>query len=234
MTKNNIKKLLPIAAISLLVIGVIGMVPNVLADYHKGQIWDNSTHSNEFYNDKIPIAFDTSDLSSDLPLASGTSISQIYTELEDAIDEWDTETEFYVERYDTTSSYYDNVVRAEDLSQTVYARASSEYHYDWSWPPGYDGHILKVSIDFNGDENDWEWDHDGDSTTTDPAQIRIYNIMLHEMGHVNGLCDTYSPGAGTAFDCHGHEVSTSVMDRYQHNVIETITTDDKSEVNGQY
>ena len=218
----------------LLSIGIVGLTPNVLADYHKGQVWDSTNHGNEFHSGKVPIAFDTTDLSNDLDLASGTTITQIYTALEDAVDEWDTETDFTVKRYDTTSSYYDNVVRAEDLSMTQWARANSEYHWDWSWPPGYDGHLLKVSIDFNGDGNDVIWDHNGDAIVLGPDERNIYNIMLHEMGHVNGLCDTYAVGAGTAFDCHGHVVSDTVMDSYTFGVTETITNSDKTEVNGQY
>ncbi len=226
MTTTNInkKQLVPIVALSSVAVGIMGVVPNADADYHKGWIWDSTNHSAEFDNGKVPIAFDTSELSSNLVLESGTTINQIYTDMENAVDEWDTQTDFPTKRKDTTTFYHDNVVGTADLAAGTLGSAATSKHF-----LGFDDHITRVTIDFNHD--DFEWDHNGDDSGTSTA--RIYNVMLHEMGHVNGLCDTYVP-AGTLGDCHGHVVSTTVMDSYQYGVVETITTGDQTEVNGQY
>ena len=214
--------------ISVIAISAFGTSAAFATDYHKGWIWDETHHPEEFQDGSVPVYFDTNDLSSNLELATGTTINQIYTQIENAVDAWDDETDFDVHRNDTSTYYHDNRIGSTDLGPNVLGTAYTMRH-GFFW----DDHIVKVTIDFNDDGNDFQWDHDGDSSTTTPPTIRIYNVALHELGHLNGLCDTYPPG-GTQGDCHGHTTTASVMYAYTYGVIETITSNDETEVNREY
>lgn len=228
MTNNNFVKVLPLVALSVAMIGVMNIPSAFATDYHKGWTWDETNHSNEFDNGSVPVYFDTSDLSSNLDLASGTTINDIYTQIENAVDDWDAETDFSVHRDDTSTFYFDNRIGSTDLGANTLGQA-------WTLRHGIflDDHIVQVTIDFNDDGNDYQWDHNGDTTSTNPDTARIYNVALHELGHLNGLCDTYGTPAQTG-DCHGYTTSGSVMYSYIFGVIETITSIDETQVNGQY
>ena len=223
---NTKIKTTTIAVLLAVTVLAVFTVPTAFAtDYHSGNIWSNVAHTQELHNGKAPLAFTTSELSSNLVLETGTTIAQIYSVMGDAISDIDA-TDAYLERYDTTTGNYDNNIGTADLADGTLATTYSTTH----WFFGSDGHLTQADVDFNHD--DYEWDHNGDDSATDT--IRMYNVALHEFGHVIGLCDTYTGGNTSWDDCHGVTTSASMMYAYTYGNVETITTSDNTEIDREY
>ncbi|MEE9573092.1 MAG: hypothetical protein V3W20_08605 [Candidatus Neomarinimicrobiota bacterium] len=205
-------------------------IPSAFADptYHTGNVW-STDHSEELDNGSIPFAFVTSEIDN-LPKATGTTASDLKSDMESAIDAWDSNTDVQMHRDDTTTSYYDNRIGTADLVPGKAAHASILKHWDW----GYHGHLLRVTIDFNHDTGDFAWDHDGDSGAAHPDQVRIYNTMLHELGHAIGLCGTYSGDNQSSGNCTTVTTTDSAMSSYPWGNVRSITTSDQTEINSKY
>ncbi|HEX7031554.1 MAG TPA: hypothetical protein VF172_01000 [Nitrososphaera sp.] len=184
---------------------VVSTVPAYATHYWSGWYWDEDNHSEEFDNGEVPFAFDTFDLGFNLPRASGTSITDIYTCMNNAIDEWDAETDAAAKRKDNTSFFHDNVIGTADLADGQIAVTNLFTH-------GSDDHLIRAPIDFNSDDYIWDCgDDDAGSQTVD-----TYAVLLHELGHaLVGLCDTY-PDHEEFGDCTDFTTTGSIMWSYEY------------------
>lgn len=221
-TTKNVTMMLAITALA-----AFAITPSAFAtDYHSGNIWSSSTHTEELSSGKVPMAFMTSELSSNLVLETGTTINDIYTGMGNAIIDLDTLTDAYIKRKDTTTFYHDNEVGTADLVSGTIAKAYPSEHW---WPFG-DNHLTRVAIDLNHDDYDWDNGDDDSATST----INVYTLMMHELGHVLGLCDTYSGGNTSWDDCHGYTTTDSMMDSYDYGETTVLSNKDKTELNREY
>lgn len=196
--------------------------------YHTSWVW-SSSHSEELDSGSIPFAFVTSEINN-VSKASGTTGANLQSDMESAVDAWDSGTDVQMHRDDTTTSYFDNEVGAVNLGLGVAANTSLLQHWDW----GYHDHLLRATIDFNNDSGDVTWDHNGDDASTNPDTLRMYTTMLHELGHGIGLCGTYVGDNQDAGDCTTVTTTDSAMRSYPWGTTRSITSGDQTEINSRY
>ena len=201
--------------------------------YHSGKIWtSDSSHSGELHNNKIPFAFDTSRLSANIELTSGTTIDDFYSAIEGAIDLWNDNTDVSMERYDTIKDDYDNKITSNSLTLGTHARTANIHHWVWS-NLAHDTHIIKSTVYLNDHSNHGTWGHD-DFDRQDKKR-NTQNVLAHELGHSIGLCDTYQSSKYTSYACTGVKSHTSIMsNQVTHVDNRSLTSTDISTVNGAY
>ncbi len=222
-----------ISIVSLILITPVSV--DAVTTYHKGKVWSSdSSHTNEFHNGNIPFAIDTVRLSNNLELASGTTINDIYTEIESAMSLWNDSTDASLERYDVATGHYDNKITSDFLDTHEYAISGTWDHWVWNWlDSGYDNHIIRAKIILNDDGNNVIWDHDGYNEAKN--EVNTKNILTHELGHTLELCDTYNSGDQNDDECTGVIDTVSVMSNSGiFSADKPLSATDISTINGKY
>ncbi len=204
--------------------------------YHSGLFWSNDlSHSNEFHNGNIPFAIDKERLSNHLELSPNTTIENIYGKIEGSISLIDDTTNANLERYDTSTQDYDNVITSQSLPLGTHAVTKTWYHWNWNFlQSGFDNHFLKAKIILDDDSRHGTWDHEGYNRLA--KERNTGNVVLHELGHTIGLCDTYNSGNQNIGDCTGVIDSTSIMSNNGVYMADRnfLTSTDIIEINGHY